>query len=658
MKAAAEIRLTSREFITLALLMGLTVAPHFRHLSIWITLFFLATLVLRLAAIYRPQLQPGRLVLFLLTAAGFAIVLKHYPLLFGRQAGVAMLTAMLGLKLLEIRRRRDLYVTIFLGFFILITQFLFEQGMLLVGYVLLVVIGLVGLLVETSRSSPSAKPLYSFGLSFSLLLQALPIMVALFIFFPRFSGPLWNLGIDETRGVTGLSDSITPGSISELIRSRAVAFRVDFKQEIPGPGARYWRGPVLWNSDGRRWSRGKSLETRQLRFTALTAPVDYSVTLEPSSNKWLYALDLPDRLPSGATLLPDFQIIGNQALNKRFRYEISSRLNYNTGAITEEERQRGLQLPDNITPRMRQLVKRWRSASNSDRTLVNQALNYFRREPFYYTLYPPLLDDNPTDEFLFDTRRGFCEHYATSFVTMMRVAGVPARIVTGYQGGEINPMGGYLIVRQSDAHAWAEVWLDNLGWVRTDPTAAVAPERIERPFEFDLDEGLAPGTQINFGSVDLDFIKRFAKQIRLGVDAMNASWHRWVLGYSMAQQSRLMDLLGLNFLKGAKLAIGMVAATAILILLISLLLWFRAREKLDPVQADYLRFCKRMERRGIPRLAHEGPRDYCQRISSKRSDLKIPVGKIIALYIGLRYGRLNAIKSRQRFHQLVRTFRR
>lgn len=356
-------------------------------------------------------------------------------------------------------------------------------------------------------------------------------------------------------------------------------------------------------------------------------------------------------------LLPDFQIIGSQPSGKRYRYEISSRLNYNTGALTEEERQRGLQLPDNITARMRQLVQTWRSASNSNRTLVNQALNYFRREPFYYTLYPPLLDDNPADQFLFETRRGFCEHYATSFVTMMRVAGVPARIVTGYQGGEINPMGGHLIVRQSDAHAWAEVWLENLGWVRTDPTAAVAPERIERPFEFDFDEGLAPGIPINFGSVESDFLKRFAKQVRFGVDAMNASWHRWVLGYSMEQQGRLMDLLGLNFLKGAKLAIGMIAATGLLILLISLLLWLRAREKLAPVQAGYLRFCRRMERSGIPRLAHEGPRDYFQRIGAKRADLKIPVGKIIALYIGLHYGRLDGEKSRQRFHQLIRAFR-
>ncbi|MEE9357083.1 DUF3488 domain-containing protein [Candidatus Vondammii sp. HM_W22] len=302
MKVATEIRLTSREFLTLALLMGLMVAPHFRHLSIWITLFFLTTLALRLVAIYRPRLQLGRLLLFLLTVAGFAIVLKHYPLLFGRQAGVAMLTAMLGLKLLEIRRRRDLYVTIFLGFFILITLFLFEQQMLLVGYVLLIVVGLIGILVETSRSRPSPKPLNSFGFSLSLLLQALPIMVALFIFFPRFSGPLWNLGIDQTRGVTGLSDSITPGSISELIRSKAVAFRVDFKQEVPPPEARYWRGPVLWESDGRRWSRGESPKEQQLRFTAMAPPVDYSVTLEPSSNKWLFALDLPDRLPPGATL--------------------------------------------------------------------------------------------------------------------------------------------------------------------------------------------------------------------------------------------------------------------------------------------------------------------------------------------------------------------
>jgi hypothetical protein len=353
----------------------------------------------------------------------------------------------------------------------------------------------------------------------------------------------------------------------------------------------------------------------------------------------------------------DFQLIRPRPIAQRILYRVGSNLQYNTGLISDRERRRGLQLPANVTPRMRSLANEWRQSGTTNAEVVNLALRFFREQEFYYTLYPPTLERNPVDQFLFDSRRGFCEHYATSFATLMRIAGIPARVVLGYQGGEINPMGDYLIVRQSDAHAWAEVWLEGNGWVRIDPTAAVAPERIERSFEFDLAGGsTAIGTPITFGDTN-GFFSRITKQIRWSLDAINASWARWVLGYRQDQQSRLMDLLGLGFLRGRSLAIGMVLFTGIGVIIIGFFIWRRGRRKPDPVQLDYLRFCNRLRRAGLRRSPQEGPRDYAARAKARWPKHRQEIERIIRLYIELRYGSQAGEREKRLFHRTVRAFK-
>jgi transglutaminase-like putative cysteine protease len=647
-----------RPLLALSLITLLLVAPHFVRLDLRISLAFIAVILLRLASLYLPRLHPGRWLLLGITLAGAALIFTLYPLLMGLPAKVALLALMLGLKLMECRRRRDLYVVVFLGYFTLSTHFLFDQGMLLVAYVCVLVIGLSGLLIEASRAaSRPGWPLHSLRFAAGLTAQALPIMLVLFFLFPRIEGPLWNLGVDNSTGKTGLSDSITLGSISQLIRSRAVAFRVDFDQAMPPPRLRYWRGPVLWHSDGRRWSRGRLVEPGPVTYRSDADPVGYQVTLEPSPNDWLYALDLPETLPAGATLSADYQISAKNIRNRRYRYAASSRLDYHTGALSERQRRLGLQLPDTVTPRMRALVASWRAETDGDAQLVSRALQFFRSEPFYYTLNPPLLEANPVDQFLFDSRRGFCEHYATSFTLLMRLAGIPARVVTGYQGGQRNPLGNYLIVRQSDAHAWSEVWLAESGWTRIDATAAVAPERIERSFEFDLDENADPGLPVIFASADSDLLRGIMQQLRLGLDAANASWHRWILGYSRQQQQSLLQLLGFGSLSELKLALAMVLATAALLPLLLLLLRRRERIRPDPVQGDYVKFCRRLARRGLVRRPHEGPRDFARRVIRQRPDLQRQVSAIVNLYIALRYGPSDDPQQRRRLHRLVRGFR-
>jgi transglutaminase-like putative cysteine protease len=641
---------------SLILLLTAAASPHFLHLNGWITLFFLAALTLRIASIFFPALTPGRLLLFLLAMLSLGNVIFHYPVLYSGETAVALMTSMVCLKLLEIRSRRDLYVVVFVGYFLLVTQFLFEQGMLMVGYVFLLAVGLTAVLVEMNRTNPSRTPTRPLKTALSLLLQAAPLMLVLFIFFPRLSGPIWSLASGETQGITGVGDEVSMGAFSGLIQSNAVAFRADFEGAIPPPNQRYWRGTVLWSTDGKRWWGGEPLRTTKLKLGVLDQPLFYTITLEPTSKSWIFALDLPSTLPPDAGITPDFQMIRESPVTQRILYRVGSNLQYNTGLISEPERQRGLQLPSNVTPRMRKLVNEWRQQGNTSAEIVDLALRHFREQEFYYTLYPPTLERNPVDQFLFDSRRGFCEHYATSFATLMRIARIPARVVLGYQGGEINPMGDYLIVRQSDAHAWTEVWLEGNGWVRIDPTAAVAPERIERSFEFDLAGGsTAIGTPFVFSDKS-GFFWRMGRQIRWGIDAINASWARWVLGYRQDQQSRLMDLLGLGFLKGHSLAIGMVVFTGVVVIIIGFFIWRRGRAKPDPVQIDYLRFCNKLRRKGLARSPQEGPRDFAIRAKARWPQQRQEIERIIRLYIELRYGNRAGDRERRAFHRSVRAF--
>jgi len=284
---------------------------------------------------------------------------------------------------------------------------------------------------------------------------------------------------------------------------------------------------------------------------------------------------------------------------------------------------------------MRALVDEWKNGSGGPADVVRAGLEYFNREPFHYTLLPPELGENPTDEFLFETRRGFCEHYAASFALLMRVAGIPARVVLGFLGGELNPMGGYLIVRRSDAHAWVEVWLEGEGWSRVDPTAAVASARIERTGFL---EGLATGTPIRFRSGDPGMLVQMAHSFALLVDSLNEGWREWVLGLSKERQQRMLDLVGLGFLREYGLAVVMVVASSVVLLLLLLAL-ARSDRVVDPLDRIYDRFCRKLERAGMRRKANEGPVAFSARVVEARPDLRGPVQGFLARYLPLRYGR-------------------
>jgi transglutaminase-like putative cysteine protease len=322
-----------------------------------------------------------------------------------------------------------------------------------------------------------------------MLLQAAPIAAVLFVLFPRISGPLWGLPEDAHTGRTGLSDTMAPGQISKLAQDDEVAFRVQFADRVPEPDRLYWRGPTLGHFDGRTW-RPVRRELADPPAPTVTAPNDtrvlrYRTTLEPHSRRWLFALDLPAELVRApdlaVSIAPDFTMVSVDPIVARLRYDGAARLDAAIGLNeTRLSLQDWIQLPPGQARRTLEMAARWRTEEQDEGKLVERALAMFRDNAFRYTLDPPLLADDPVDQFLFETRAGFCEHYSSAFVVLMRALDIPARVVTGYQGAEANPGDDYWIVRQADAHAWAEVWLPGRGWVRVDPTAAVAPERIER----------------------------------------------------------------------------------------------------------------------------------------------------------------------------------
>ncbi len=649
--------------------LALVVLPHLPRLPAWMAILVLMIWAWRLALVIKPVALPSKWVLALLALGASAGVVASYGTLLGRDAGVALLNLMLALKLLELRDLRDAYSAVLLGFFVAITHFLYSQSIPMAIYILFVLLALTVVLMAL-ENPPAGKGALAelrprWALAARLLAQATPLALVLFVLFPRVPGPLWSLPVDAYQGLTGLDDQMSPGRISQLSRSDAVAFRVQFDGEPPGAELRYWRGPVFWYTDGATWSRGLRARTGRRSdkvpdYRGLGEAVNYTVTLEPHNRRWLFALDLPVAIPEGAELTGDFQLLASAKIRQRIRYTLSSHPRYRMDRLGSGEGHRGLQLPRRVSPRVESLVVDWKGSALKPETIVAKALAYFREEPFVYTLSPPLLEADPVDEFLFETRRGFCEHYSAAFTLLMRVAGIPARVVTGYQGGELNPLGDYLIVRQSDAHAWSEVWLKDRGWVRVDPTAAVAPERVERGIDTTV---LGEGRPVRFQLASGGWLSPLLKGWSQSCDAVDNLWNQWVLSYGPKRQMQLLTRFGFEKMDwwglGVLLSAGM---TLTLLIVAGLVLGKGARER-DAAKAAYERFCQKLGTKGLGRDPTEGPLDYSGRICAKRPDLAASVRCITAMYITLRYGRgearsaLGAKAELGRLSRLVRAFR-
>jgi transglutaminase-like putative cysteine protease len=485
-----------------------------------------------------------------------------------------------------------------------------------------------------------------------MLLKAAPFALALFLFFPRIEGSFWGAPSAE-RALTGITEEMSPGDISELTQNDVVAFRVRFEGDPPPPPQRYWRGLVMMQFDGYTWTRGDVQAFRRPAIRASGAPVDYTVTLEPTGQQMLFALDMVDSWTPGlAGQSWDFGLRTRRPVNAVLRYDARSYPSYRAGEeLALALRNASLRLPPNRNPRSERLARSMRAAAGSDAAYVQAVLDLFREQDFYYTLTPPGLARDSVDDFLFNTRQGFCGHFASAFTSLMRAAGIPARVVAGYQGGDWNPLGGYLIVRQSHAHAWSEVWLAGSGWRRVDPTGAVAPERVERGIEAALaDSGLLPGALARRSAI--------LWQARMFWDSLNAQWNDLVVKFDRAAQGEILARLGFDEpgWQAFAAALGVALAAALALLAAWLALELRPR-RADPALAAYRRFLGRLSRRGIQCEVGEAPRDFARRVRRLRPDLGTPALAITETYLRLRYGPAPAVEDLRLLRAMVARFR-
>jgi len=637
------------------------VIPATAQLPAWLIAAFGLSLGWRYACDHRGWHRPGRALRTLLLITMVVAVYRQYGAVLGREPGVALLVGLLGLKFLEIRTLRDYLLSLFLFYLVLLGAYLREQALWLGPWTLLTVaVSLVAMLHVTQPQGLGARTkLKHAGL---LVAKALPLMLVAYLLFPRIQGTLWGLPADAHAGLTGLSEVMRPGSINSLSLSTEPAFRVTFEGPIPPLHDLYWRALVLTDTDGRSWSRPRFAGAAGESFDGHGDPVRYAVTLEPSDKTWMPALDLPAEVPDEGRARHGYTLEFRAPVRERRTYSLVSYPRYRTPALDPEERAENLRLPEETSARVQALAERFRGESAEPLAIARAVLAHFRRENFVYTLNPPLLGDDPVDEFLFDTRRGFCEHYTAAFVTLLRAAGVPARIVNGYQGGEVNAAGNYLIVRQADAHAWAEIWVAGRGWVRADPTSAVAPERIELGSEALrrlAARGVVPGslpTAAVLKAIELSGLDRVFLHARLYWDLTNLYWYRWVTGYGKQRQKSFLAGLGFSSISWEKLltALGVGGLT---ILFVYLAWQWRPRRVHDPVHAVYLRFCRKLARAGLVRAPHEGPLDFARRAAAARADLATAIGDITRLYLKLRYGSGGLTGERQVLRRAVTAFR-
>lgn len=644
-------RLTIDRLLWLAAALVLVAAPHAPRMPVWVTGAFLLLVIWRLAGALRGIPLPGRVTRLLLQGALIGGVFLEYGRIMGRTPGIALLIVLVAMKLLETRTQRDAFIGVLLAYFLVITNFLYSQSIPTGAYMFLVVVVTTTTLVRLGVDEGDMGVRESLSLGGGLLLQAMPLMLALFLLFPRIPGPLWGLPEDAANAVTGLTDTMTPGDISRLSQSDAVAFRVTFDGEPPPAARLYWRGPVLWDTDGRRWTVGEPLSAPPPRVSYQEPLTRYTVTLEPHDQRWLFLIDLPVELPPRARLNADLVVKPRRPVRERLRYQGASALDHRVESVRDATLQRALSLPPGSHPRARALARRWAEELGEPRRVVERALETFAGGDFTYTLRPPPLPEDPVDQFLFESRRGFCEHYATSFTVLMRAAGIPARVVAGYQGGERNPLDDYWIVRQRDAHAWTEVWLEDAGWVRVDPTAAVAPSRVEQG----VDTALPPPRPaiIGLGRQNVDQLYALLRNLRFSWDAVNNWWNQWVLGYGEQRQLAFLARLGIDARDWRQLGIGLVSTVLLALAIAAAWLLYRTRRRRDRARRLYDRLCRKLGRRGLPCRPSEGPLDLERRAAAAFPRARDDVGAAIAEYVRLRYGRGGSVAELARLVRRV-----
>lgn len=645
-------RVTYEQLLGISGCLALALLAHITTLPLWVPAIVVACGLIRLGLARGGRSAPPGRVLVVVAILVVPLLLMRFHTFNGLVGGTALLSVTAGLKLLETRTRRDIYIITLIIYFVSLAALLEGESFWLLAYLIGVCWLTTATLLRLTSSGPAPGWRRSLRYGGRVLAQALPLALVFWLLFPRFAGPLWQIPNDSQTAASGLSDTMSPGDITQLALSDEVAFRVRFEAATPPNRERYWRGPVLDLFDGHTWSRSPSGEVAP-PLKPLRPGYQYTVMMEPHRHRWIFMLDWPSNwnLPR-AELSGDYTLMQTEPLTRPVDVLGASYTQVQaTGPLSARTRRRDLRLPVDRNPRTQALAQELRGTHADDMAYLQAVLAMFTQQPFFYTLTPPKLSDDSVDEFLFNTKRGFCGHYASAFAALARAAGIPARVVTGYQGGTLNPYGDYWILRQSDAHAWTEVWIEGRGWLRIDPTAAIAPERVERGLAgaAGADESLVSPWQRR---------TRWFSGLRLRFDAVKEIWRERILDFDQDSQRKLLEFLRIPEPDGQKLVMVLAAAMA---LVLAWLTW-QVRRELEQSSKDetaraYARLCAKLAAAGIARIPHEGAEAYAQRAARLRPDLADRVTQLCRQYSSLRYAAPTPSITLAQFQTAVRAFR-
>jgi len=648
----ADNRLALLAFVNLAAL------PLYAGMPAAIILLILVLSAWQLLLIKTGRANPPKYILMLCVVAACAILFYSFRHLLGQQPGIALVIIMCVLKLFEINTNRDAYIVVYSACFVIASNFFYDQSVWLAIYVCALIVVMYSILVSLSDRLHTTRMTQRLRQSAVALIYSLPLMLILFVLFPRIPGPLWGLPEDAYKNQTGLSEEMSPGSINQLVSSSAIAFRVKFDDDrIPPHHERYWRGIVLTQYDGRTWRKDDAPESALANIEysdpgSAASSYSYEVTLEPTNLDWLLALEYPHTFAGRYRLSREAALYSEDKINNIISYRIESRAGINRSLFAQEDLKYRL-LPVGRNPGTADLASILMEEADYDaRAYITAVLNYFSEQGFIYTLSPDLLGEDAMDDFLLQTRRGFCEHYASAFTYLMRLAGIPARVVIGYQGGVMNPLDDYMIVRQSDAHAWSEVWLDGR-WRRIDPTATIAPDRIEQGIT-------SAGLELNRLPALLVTEFGLLKDMAFLYDSFQNRWNQWVIGFDQERQKRLMQLLGFEQ-AGASLLVTLLTILLTVFSLLMAWLVLKGRNRsTDTIQYHYELLCSKLERKGFHRAVNEGPRDFESRILDNK-DLsghsRAELAFIFQAYRKMHYGNVRSAKLLAEYVKKVRRFR-
>lgn len=625
--------LNRQQLLWLLVAIALAMLPHASHLPLPLSIWFFAILGWRLLGVWRPDQSANSALRLISIGIGLALLIGFRPEHWGAESGAALFVVAVAVKLLEFDHRRDAYFISYLGLLLIGAQFLFRQDVLMTGYGLTVCWLLLSALLSVNGPMLCAGTVVR--RSGVMLLQALPLALVLFLLFPRMQAPAWGWLDASRQAKTGLSETLETGSINRLALSPELVFRVEFDGDRPPTSQLYWRGPVYSFTDGKVWTIREDDYALQFQdeLTVSGKAYRYKLLLESQQRNWVYALDMPAEYETSAHRNAGYQLIGHHKAGEAAEYSMVSYPQYNTGLITKIEYRQNRQLPAEPSERVIELVRQLGGFDADPKAYMDNVLDYFRRQHFSYTLNPPLMEDRPIETFLFEAKSGFCNHFATAFAYLMRVADIPARVVGGYQGGDYNEVGHFLEVRQANAHAWAEVWLRGKGWVRVDPTTAVLPQRVEQAVNVER--------QIESGAVSLAD-RRISQDAGLSripqlINSLDYQWQRWVVRFGSEKKPLQLGHLDINELMPRIYGLLVGGGLAMLMLMRGVL---REGGENRPAEVKlYRRFCQKMAKFGVAIRPGEGASDFAARAKAEKPELSDWINDVTQGFVRLRYYR-------------------